>query len=73
MVKEIMYMYLGTNGTITSRVHLEDIYYIRKVCLTAEGATKRLTKDNVNFYYSITVPEDDVVNWREVDIPKGQE
>ena len=35
MTKEILYTYLGTNGTITSPVHLEDIYYTRKVRLTA--------------------------------------
>ena len=30
MTKIVMYEYLGTNGTILSPVHLEDIYYIRK-------------------------------------------
>ena len=49
MTKEILYTYLGTNGTITSPVHLEDIYYIRKVRLTAD-AGKQLTKDDVKDY-----------------------
>ena len=31
MKKVILYHYLGTNGTITSPIHLEDIYYIRKL------------------------------------------
>ena len=44
MKKEILYTYLGTNGTITSPVHLEDIYYIRSVRLSA-GRKKMLTKD----------------------------
>jgi hypothetical protein len=35
MQKEILYQYLGTNGTILSPVHLEDIYYVRKVRITA--------------------------------------
>ena len=30
MIKEIRYVYLGTNGTIEFSVHLEDVYYIRK-------------------------------------------
>jgi len=30
MTKTAMYEYLGTNGTICSPVHLEDVYYIKK-------------------------------------------
>lgn len=65
MTKEILYTYLGTNGTITSPVHLEDIYYIRKVRLTAD-AGKQLTKDDVNYYSVVTVPEEEVDLWKEV-------
>lgn len=72
MTKEVMYTYLGTNGTICSPVHLEDIYYIRQMRLTA-ASNKRLTKDGINLEYRIIVPEDDVQNWYEVDIPEGQE
>ena len=36
MIKQIMYEYLGTNGSICSPVHLEDIYYIRKYKLIAD-------------------------------------
>lgn len=71
MIKEIMYMYLGTNGTICSPVHLEDIYYIRKIRLTAEN-NKSLTKDGINFTYQIIVPEEDASNWYEIEVPKGQ-
>lgn len=67
-----MYMYLGTNGTICSPVHLEDIYYIRRVRLTA-SPNKRLTKDGINLEYRITTTEDDVDNWYEVDMLEGQE
>ena len=66
MIKEILYKYLGTNGVIISPVHLEDIYYVRNVKLTAE-AGKLLTKDNKNFTRQIIVPEDEVSNWTEVD------
>ena len=65
MTKEILYTYLGTNGTITSPVHLEDIYYTRKVRLTAE-AGKQLTKDDVNYSSVVTVPEEEVDLWKEV-------
>ena len=65
MTKEILYTYLGTNGTITSPVHLEDIYYIRKVRLTAD-AGKQLTKDDVNYSSVVTVPEEEVDIWKEV-------
>ena len=65
MTKEIYYTYLGTNGTITSPVHLEDIYYTRKVRLTAD-AGKQLTKDDVNYSSVVTVPEEEVDLWKEV-------
>lgn len=71
MTKEVMYVYLGTNGTICSPVHLEDIYYIRKIRLTAD-MDKCLTKDGVNFTYRIIVPENEVIDWYEIDAPKGQ-
>ena len=65
MTKEILYTYLGTNGTITSPVHLEDIYYTRKVRLTAD-AGKQLTKDDVNYSSVVTIPEEEVDLWKEV-------
>ena len=65
MTKDILYTYLGTNGTITSPVHLEDIYYTRKVRLTAD-AGKQLTKDDVNYSSVVTVPEEEVDLWKEV-------
>lgn len=65
MTKEILYTYLGTNGTITSPVHLEDIYYTRKIRLTAD-AGKQLTKDDVNYSSVVTVPEEEVDLWKEV-------
>ena len=66
MKKEILYTYLGTNGTITSPVHLEDIYYIRAVRLSA-GRKKMLTKDGEHLFNSVTVAEDEVDLWREVN------
>lgn len=66
MTKEVMYVYLGTNGTICSPIHLEDIYYIRKYRLWADK-NKVLTKDNKNFVRTIIVSEDDIPNWLEID------
>lgn len=65
MTKEVLYEYLGTNGTILSPVHLEDIYYVRKVKLTA-SRNKALTKDGKRKVYSIVVPEEEVKDWYEV-------
>ena len=72
MTKTVMYTYLGTNGTICSPVHLEDIYYIRKIKLTAD-INKVLTKDGINFTHEIIVAENESNIWYEVDSPKGQE
>ena len=47
MTKQVFYKYLGTNGVIVSPIHLEDIYYIRNIQLTADVG-KLLTKDNKN-------------------------
>ena len=72
MTKTVMYSYLGANGTICSPVHLEDIYYTRKIRIVAD-VNKLITKDGINLFRQITVPEDSVDEWYEVDIPKGQE
>ena len=65
MVKNIFYEYLGTNGTILSPVHLEDIYYVRKIELIA-GNGKKLTKDGKNFVKKIMIPEEELDQWEEV-------
>lgn len=65
MTKTVMYEYQGTNGIICSPIHLEDVYYIRKIRLTAEDP-KRLTKDGKHFFTQVTIPEDEVDQWKEV-------
>ena len=69
MKTQVMYKYLGTNGTICSPVHLEDIYYIRMIKLEAENGL-RLTKNGKEFFQLVTVPESEVDEWSEV---KGQD
>lgn len=65
MTKTVYYVYLGTNGVIESPVHLEDIYYTRKIRLAADEG-KHLTKDGKNFRFVVMVPEDQVAEWKEV-------
>lgn len=67
MTKEILYVYLGTNGTITSRVHLEDIYYTRRYRLIADE--NKLLTNGKKEVYSVTVPEDEINDWYEIDNP----
>lgn len=69
MKKEIRYRYLGTNGVIDSPIHLEDIYYIRRVKLTADLG-KVLTKDGGETSFPfVVVPEEEVPLWEEIDKP----
>ena len=69
MTKVKLYVYLGTNGTIESPVHLEDIFYTTRYRLVAYN-DMALTKDGKSFVSSTTVPEDEVDEWKEV--PAGQ-
>lgn len=65
MTKTILYTYFGTNGTITSPVHLEDIYYLRKVHLTA--APGKLLTNGETSVSSVVVLDEDVDKWTEID------
>lgn len=64
MKKEILYHYLGTNGTITSHVHLEDIYYVRKLKLTADEG--KVLTNGESKHFSVIIPEEDLDKWEEV-------
>lgn len=65
----VIYRYLGTNGVIESPVHLEDTYYTRLIQLTADAG--KILKNGNREATIITVPEEEVENWKEVQ--KGQE
>lgn len=65
MTKTVLYTYFGTNGTITSEVHLEDIYYLRKTRLVA--APGKFLTNGVRKVTSVTVADEDVDKWTEVD------
>ena len=71
MKREILYTYLGTNGTITTPIHIEGTYYVRKVRLIAEEG-KILTKDYKTYQQSTVIPEEDEDLWIEVKDP-GQD
>ena len=64
MKKEILYHYLGTNGTITSHVHLEDVYYVRKLKLTADDG--KVLTDGESKHFSVIIPEEEFDKWEEV-------
>lgn len=59
-----MYRYLGTNGVITSTVHLEDVYYVRMVKLISDP-DKLLTNDKTTTR-SIVIPEEEETEWYEI-------
>ena len=68
MTKTTLYVYLGTNGTIVSPVHLEDVYYTRRLALRADEG-KKLTKDGKIFLSATQISEDELSEWREVEDP----
>lgn len=65
MKKEILYEYLGENGTILSPVLLPDVYHVIKAKLTAAPG-KYLTKDGLKRVCTIIVPEKEANEWHEV-------
>ena len=65
MTKEKIYTYLGVNGTITSPVYLEGIYSVKKIRLIADEG--KILSDGDKRISSITVQEDEVSNWTEID------
>ncbi len=69
MIKNITYTYLGTNGILTTPIHLEGIYSTQKITLIAEKG-KKLTKDNgKTFVKKVTLLSDseDLEKYIEVD------
>lgn len=70
MNKQTLYTYLGTNGTLTTPIHLEGIYSVKKIILTADEG-KMLTKDFEHFYKKVTTTDLEFELWQEV-ISSGQ-
>ena len=64
MTKTTMYRYLGRNGIITTRVHLDGISFIPMVALKA--APGKMLTDGERTCYSITVEAEEADKWREI-------
>lgn len=60
------YTYLGVNGTLETPILLEGIYSIKKIMLCADD-DKVLTKNGIDCFVSVTVPEEEVPDWHEVN------
>lgn len=65
MKKMTIYKYLGTNGVVETPVHLEGIYYVRLLYLTADDG-KILSNGKVKEKV-IKIPEEEFNNWIEID------
>ena len=65
MTKQVIYKYLGTNGVIESPVHLEDIYYVRLLRLTADK--NKILTDGIRNLTVVKIPEEELENWSEID------
>ena len=65
MIQSKMYRYLGRNGTITSPVLLENASPIPMVTLKAEQ--NKILTNGIKTVYIITVFEDEVDQWQEID------
>ncbi len=68
MTKTILYTYFGTNGIITSEVHLENVPALKKVRLTADEG-KILTNGVVSLEM-VVIAEESADNWKEIDMPE---
>lgn len=60
------YTYLGVNGTLETPILLEGIYSIKKIMLCADD-DKVLTKNGTDCFVSVTVSEEEVPDWYEID------
>ncbi len=70
MVKEVLYQYLGTNGIILSPVHLEDVYYIRKLRISADSKKILVKKDGTKTL-AIIIPEEELSDWEEKELDEN--
>lgn len=65
MVKTKEYKYIGRNGIIVSRVKLDGINFIPMLHLEAKPGY--ILTDGERYVYAITIEEDDVLQWLEVE------
>lgn len=65
MTTEILYTYLGTNGTVTTPVHLEGVPAMKKIRIKPEIG-KKLTDGKTVVMDAVVVSESEVANWKEI-------
>lgn len=65
MTTEFMYTYLGTNGTITTPIHLEGVPAMKKVRIKP-AIGKKLTNGTIITENAVVVAESEVANWKEI-------
>lgn len=65
MTKEFIYTYLGTNGTITTPIHLEGIPAMKKVRIKPASG-KFITNGTTITDDAVVVAESEVANWKEI-------
>lgn len=64
MTKTKLYRYLGRNGILTTRIHLDGINYIPMVLIKADKG--KILTDGTRKHYSITIEEEEIGEWREI-------
>lgn len=65
MTTEILYTYLGTNGTVTTPVHLEGVPAMQKIRIKPDIG-KKLTDGKTVVIDAVVVSESEVSKWKEI-------
>lgn len=65
MTVNTLYTYLGTNGTLTTKIFLPNTPNVVKKELISDNGYL-LTKDGKSFTNSVIVPEHELEEWQEV-------
>lgn len=66
MNRTLLYRYMGTNGVLTTPIHLEDIYYVRLVRLVADEG--KILTNGTRQMQVITIPENEESQWNEASL-----
>ena len=64
MTKKKMYRYLGRNGILTTRIHLDGINFIEMVELTADKG--KVLTNGETLAYSIVIEKEEASQWKEI-------
>lgn len=64
MTKKKMYRYLGRNGILTTRIHLDGINFIEMVELTADKG--KVLTNGETLAYSLVIEKEEANQWKEI-------